>query len=185
MSSSIATTGRSLVDHWHWAAEKGLMNRHTAAALRTACVKVLGAADQWEEVDVGNLDVEDAFHRFQTTHGKDYKPQTLEEYHRRFAQAVDSFLEYVRDPSGWHPSKARVTTPRKTTRKPTTNQRLPGATADQGTVEPLKGYMEYDYRLPGDRTAILRLPSDLTLADVRRIEAFLATLATDFEPAEG
>lgn len=184
MSSSIATTGKSLVDHWHWAAEKGLMNRHTAAALRTACAKVLGAADQWEEVDVRSLDIEDAFHRFQTKHGKDYKPQTLEEYRRRFAQAVELFLEYVRDPSGWRPSKARVPTPHRVTGKSKADTKLPGETSDQGGIEPLKGYMEYAYRLPSERTAILRLPSDLTLADVKRIEAFLSTLAIDFEPTE-
>jgi hypothetical protein len=32
---------RSLADHWSWVADRGLMNRNTAAGLRSACTRVL------------------------------------------------------------------------------------------------------------------------------------------------
>jgi len=50
------TTGKALVEHWNWAAEKGGMNKHTAAGLRAACTQVLGALDNWESVDITSLD---------------------------------------------------------------------------------------------------------------------------------
>src|SRR5712692_386131 len=31
------TTGKALLEHWSWAAEKGLMNKNTAHGLRSAC----------------------------------------------------------------------------------------------------------------------------------------------------
>lgn len=182
--SSIETTGRALVTHWAWAAEKGLMNRHTANALRTACVNVLEAVDGWEETDITTLDVDSVFQQFQTKRSKDYKPQTLEEYRRRFRQAVALFLDYARDPSGWQPSKPRTPARRRQKHEGVEGVTSSAETAQRGLVEPMKGYMEYAYRLPGERTAILRLPPDLTLVDVKRIGAFLATLATDFEPGD-
>lgn len=35
------TTGKALLEHWGWAIKKGLMNRNTGNALRSACAKVL------------------------------------------------------------------------------------------------------------------------------------------------
>jgi predicted XRE-type DNA-binding protein len=52
-----ATVQRALIEHWPWAAEKGVMNKNTAAGLRAACVQVLGGpgrpctsrrSDQWK-----------------------------------------------------------------------------------------------------------------------------------------
>ena len=46
------TSARSLVDHWSWAADKGLMNRNTAAGLSSACVRVLDIlGDNWEQTE--------------------------------------------------------------------------------------------------------------------------------------
>ncbi len=183
--SGIDRSGKALVEHWNWAAEKGLMNQHTAAALRTACAKVLEAVDGWEVSDVTTMDAEDVFRRFQNKNSKVYKPKTLEEYRRRFLQAVQQFVDYVNDPSGWRPHArsrtAREKPGRSTTRTPSSSGQSQGP---KGAVESAKGYMEYSYKLPGDRTAVLRLPVDLTLADGRRVGAFLSTLATDFEPGE-
>ena len=59
-------TGRSLVDHWLWAASKGLMNASTAKNFRVACLQVLSVLDDWEAVDVQNLDAGEVFARFVT-----------------------------------------------------------------------------------------------------------------------
>src|SRR6266513_2095553 len=97
------TTGRQLVEHWTWAAEKGQMNRNTAGALRTACVHVLGALDNWEQIDVTSLDVDDVIRRFQNLRARDFNPTSLNAYARRFRNAVASFLEHAKDPAGWKP----------------------------------------------------------------------------------
>jgi hypothetical protein len=48
---------KSLVDHWSWATDKGVMNRNTAAGLRSACAPVLTViGDDWEKTDVTTLD---------------------------------------------------------------------------------------------------------------------------------
>jgi len=35
----------ALVGHWSWAAEGGVVNKSSAAGLRTACIQVLDAID--------------------------------------------------------------------------------------------------------------------------------------------
>ena len=71
------TTGQALVDHWTWAAEKGLMNVNTAKALRASCTQVMSVLDDWQSIDVRQLDVEDAFRRFQNKRGKNFTPKQL------------------------------------------------------------------------------------------------------------
>src|ERR1700732_5098681 len=111
---------RSLIDHWNWAAEKGVMNRNTAAGLRSACTRVLEAAgDDWEKTDVTTLDVEDLLVRFQNLKKKDFRPQVLEVYKQRFRNALASYLEYLHNPGGWKPgSQERPATSQRNDRSP-------------------------------------------------------------------
>jgi hypothetical protein len=109
------TNARALVDHWNWAADKGVMNRSTAAGLRSTCTRVLAVlGDDWEETDVTRLDVESLLIRFQNLEKKDFKPQVLEVYKQRFRKAVALYLEYLQNPGGWKPSAQE---------KPTASQR--------------------------------------------------------------
>jgi len=181
------TTGRALVDHWKWAADKGLMNRNTAASLGAACSQVLGALDDWEQLDVRSLDIEDVAQRFQNRRSKDFKPASLEAYKRRFQQAVDLFLKYVEAPSSWKPGirKRRSNAPRRVSR-PDQVEHNEHAEPDapQGMVVPRDGLLNYPFPLGEGRIAHLKLPGDLKLADVRRLSAFLQTLAVDFDPKD-
>src|SRR6266480_5519400 len=93
------TTGRQLVDHWTWAAEKGVMNRNSAWGLRAACSQVLSVLDNWEQIDVASLNVDDLIKRFKNLRARDFNPSSLDAYDKRFRSAVTSFLAYVRDPS--------------------------------------------------------------------------------------
>src|SRR5512137_46600 len=98
---SIDTTGKALVDHWKWAADKGLMNPNTAGAWRAACTQVLSVMDDWEKLDVRAMNVDDICLRFQNKRSKDFKPDSLDSYKRRFRQAAASFLDHAKDPSSW------------------------------------------------------------------------------------
>src|SRR5258705_13330597 len=93
--------GKALIDHWEWAASKGLMNKTSARLLRTACEQVLSVEENWENLDIESLDVEEALRRFQNLKGRDLAPQSLKAYRRRFTQGVASFLDRVRDPENW------------------------------------------------------------------------------------
>jgi hypothetical protein len=57
-------TGLAFVRHWDWVAEKGLMAPASARAIRAAVSQILKIDDNWESVDVRNIDVEALFGRF-------------------------------------------------------------------------------------------------------------------------
>src|ERR1700674_1640022 len=97
------TKGKALIDHWSGAAEKGVMNKHTAAGLRAACVQVLGVLDDPDQADVASLDVDDLLTRFQNLRKQRFKPQVLEAYKRRFRSAVKSYKDYLDNPGAWKP----------------------------------------------------------------------------------
>ena len=179
------TTGKALVDHWSWAAQKGLMNKNTAIGLRVATSKVLSALDDWENVDVRSIDVDDAFNRFQNLQGKNFKPRVLGTYQQRWRQAVASFLAYVDDPAGWRPSAPR--TPRSSQERNGGSAKGNGAAARapivESVVQPVEStrLMEYHYPLRDNQNVRLVLPRDLKVTEVKRLTAFMNTLVVDFD----
>jgi len=188
IESAQNTSGRALVDHWNYAAEKGLMKRTSANALRAACTQILSALDGWETVDITRLDVDDAFHRFQNKRARDFKPESLEAYRRRFAQAVKLFKEYVRDPKSWKPTNRKITPSAKGK-----EQSRVGSTEGKSSTSavinvlplPQVGHMDYPFQLSEGRVAMLRLPVDLKLSEVQRLVSYMTTVAIDFNPEKG
>lgn len=181
------TNGKALLEHWTWATQKGLMNKNTAGGLRSACSQVLGALDDGETVDVKTLDLDSALTRFQNLRKKDFKPAVLETYKRRFRQAVASYLDYLKDPGGWKPR----TLDRPAgggTAKANANGNGGGA-EHQETTRPTKhempqaNMMDYPFPVREGQIAHLILPRDLKVSEVKRLTAFMSTLAVDFEPA--
>jgi hypothetical protein len=179
----IDTSGKALVDHWKWAADKGEMNANTAAALKAACTQVLGVLDGWESLDVRAMDVQDVCRRFQNKRNKDFKPKSLETYKQRFEKAVKLFLAYADNPSGWKaPSQERA--PRRE-RKVSSQENGDAAAASSAERAPApgsgSGLVDYPFPLREGRFAYLRLPADLRVAEVKRLSAYLGTLAIDAE----
>ena len=178
-------SGRSLVDHWNWAADKGLMNKNTANGLRAACSQVLGVLENWEEVDVRSLNVDELFTRFQNLRMKDFKPQSLDAYKKRFRIALDSFLSYLDDPAKWRPSsQERAPRVEKSTSRSEKSPVNGTEAVGEGARTVAEGWIEYPFPLPEGRTARLRLPRDLKRVEVRRLTAFMETLTVDFHEAE-
>lgn len=177
------TTGKALVDHWSWAAEKGVMNKNTAGGMRAACAQVLSALDDWETVDIKALDVEGTLLRFQNLKAKEFKPAVLDTYKRRFRQGVASYLKYLEDPGDWRP---------RTVERPTTSsgksQRDEGTGPEAAPRPPVRhdmaqaGFVDYPFPLREGQNARLVLPRDLKMAEVKRLSAFMSTLVVDFEP---
>lgn len=183
----IETTGKALVEHWKWAAEKGLMNENTARALGAACAQVLGTLEDWQAADVRKINVEEVCRRFQNKRNKDFKPESLDAYKRRFAQALKSFLEYADDPSAWKPVAGdRTARKERDTRTNGGGAQLKQMPAEmQPAAAGAPALVEYPFPLREGRMARLTLPADLKLAEVRRLSAYLNTLAVDFEPESG
>jgi hypothetical protein len=175
------TTGKACVEFWKWAPGKGLVNPNTATALRIASSQVLSVLDNWETLDVAALDTEDVFTRFVNLRRNDFTPESLATYKSRFNRALSVFLEYAKDPAAWKPKSQ---TPR---REKATSNGTPAAKAVPAAAEPLApsmptsraGLVEYPFPLREGRFAYLRLPADLSAADVKRLTAYLNTLALE------
>jgi hypothetical protein len=183
------TTGKACVEFWSWAPKKGLVNSHTATALRVAVSQVLGVRENWETLDVTALDTDDLFTRFINLKGKNFTPDSLSSYKSRFNKAISTFLEYSKDPAGWKP-RASTTTRREKTATHGNGRVAPTVTpVVDATPPPMSssatsrpGLVEYPFPLREGRFANLRLPADLTAADVKRLTAFLNTLALEDVP---
>ncbi len=180
----IDTSGRALVDFWKYAGDKGLMNANTASALRAACTQVLSVIDDWEVMDALSFDEVEIFRRFQNKRSMEFKPESLDAYKRRFSQALKLFRDYVNDPASW---KARGQT-RNGRKKPEPKSKIipdAGETISASSTPTLGGggLVEYPFPLRQGRLAYLKLPTDLTLAEVKRLTAYLATLAVDSDAA--
>ena len=182
--AAIPTTGKALVDHWTWAAEKGIMNRNSAAGLRAACSQVLSVLDGWQEIDVTSLDLEDVVHRFKNIRARDFNPKSLEVYESRFKNALASFREYVRDPGAWRPASRQRSQDNASRMKERSIGVTEASEPVQVAAESRAGLVDYPYPLREGETARLMLPRDIKLAEARRLYAFMRTLAVDFE-AEG
>ena len=181
---SVDTSGKSFVAHWRWAADKGLMNSNTANALRAACTQVLAVTENWETLDVRTIDIDDICRRFQNKRSKDFKPDSLDAYKRRFGQAVKLFLDYANDPSSWKvPAQERSSRKAKKSAG-AGNGEVVVTTPPRLTSAPVaSGLVEYPFPLREGRLAYLKLPADLKLAEVKRLTAYLSTLAVDAEAA--
>jgi hypothetical protein len=174
-------TGKEFIEHWNWAAEKGVMKKNTALGLRAACTQVLNTVDGWESVNIKSLNVEDALTRFQNLKHKSFKPAVLDTYKRRFRQALASYLKYLDDPAGWKP--------RSVERSPSSEKANGGERqleVGRTTMHeiPQTGLVEYPYPLRDNQIVRLVLPRDLKSSEVKRLSAFMATLTVDYgEPA--
>jgi len=178
------TTGKSLVEHWNWAASKGLMNKNTAAALRAATAQVLSVLDDWENVDITTLDPDDVTTRFKHLCAKKFAPQSLEKYEQRFRQALASYLAYTQDPGAWRPTSRR----QKAAKRPSPDAADAGTETQQISIAPLRvdpprtGLVDYPFPLRDGHTVRLMLPRDLKQNEVKRLIAFMNTLVVDAQP---
>ena len=171
------TSAKAFLEHWNWAAAKGVMNRNTAAGMRSACTQVLSAQDDWENLDIKTLDVDNALVRFQNLKKKDFKPTVLETYKRRFRLAVTQYLEYLQDPGGWRPRQNDRAAAERS--DPAERPRRDDAGGRRDHI--LSGLVDYPFPLRDGLDARLSLPRDLKVSEVRRLHAFMSTLAVDLD----
>jgi hypothetical protein len=185
MASDMNTTGKQLVEHWNWAAEKGVMNSHSAHALRAACTNVLGVVENWQEIDIAGINVDDVVQRFKNKRARDFSPSSLDAYERRFRNAVASFLAYAKNPSSWKPSARSKRVPSKLNGKGHEKRARKRAgetvSSKDESVDstPSRGLIDYPFPLRDKQVARLLLPRDITVAEVKRIYGFILALAVD------
>lgn len=175
-------SGKALVEHWSWAAKKGLMNQNTANGIKAAVSQVMKVLDDWETVNIEELNVEELLTRFQNLKLRQFKPQVLETYKRRFRLAHASYLAYLQDPGNWRP---KTLAPRQTARNGERERNEPQErTRETPREHPAANLVEFPYPIRDGQIARLILPRDLTLSEVRRLTAFMRTLTVDFAPED-
>ena len=184
---SANTTAKALLEFLDLVAEKGWLNKNTAAGYRAACQKILEIEDDWEVVDVAALDVDDILQRFVTRKADDYSPGSLQAYKSRFRAALEMFLERAEDPSTWKPpTTARRTRSEAKSRPEQPKEGAQARTARHRAYTPsaTDGMVTYPFPLRADIDAQLVLPRDLTPEEARRLVAFVNALAIE-QPGEG
>ena len=182
------TTGKQLVDHWTWAAEKGVMNKNSAGALRAACSQVLSVLDNWQELDVASIDVDDVIRRFENLRARDFNPESLHAYGKRFRRGVESFLEYTKNPSAWKSSSRSVRPSMNageepSEKKPTKSHREVATLETALESVPTHGLIEYPFPLRENIVVRLKLPRDFSAAEAKRLYGFMLALAVDHNSA--
>jgi hypothetical protein len=177
-------TGQGLIDFFTWVISKGQMNKNTAGAMRAAVREVLNVeGDDPARIDVRSLDVDDLAHRFGNLRKEKFNPQSLGTYQQRFRKAVEMYLAYLDNPAGWRPSiRERASS--------LNGDRLKPGTPD--SPKPSKstaGLMEFPFPLRDGVIAQLHLPVDLRKSEVKRLAAFIDSLAIEEQralpPGEG
>lgn len=174
-------SGKALLDFLEWAGKKGLMNVNSANALRGTCAKLLEINDGWETSDVFSVDLDALMTRFQNLRGKEYKPDTLDTYRKRFERARELYGEYLDNPTGWKGAATQQPRPRRkdeaeTPRQPRSSQ--PSGAAPAAAM-PGTEFVEYPFPLRPDCLVRLTLPTDLTTEEAKRLSAFIAALSVD------
>jgi hypothetical protein len=191
MNETLAITsdgsGRDFVDHWNWAAAKGLLNANTANALRAAVARVLAIeGDSWESINVRSLDVDSLLARFENLAKKDFTPESLATYRSRFIRAHRLYLSYLADPRNYRPqSKERVPTERSKSRAGRVGGKGTSTEAEDALQDgPRKApngveMIRYPFPVRSGVIAELVLPADLKKDEARRLATFLDSLAMD------
>ena len=192
-------TGAGMMAWFAWMIAKHEVTENTASGLRTGVKNVITIDDDWEEVDMVQLDLENQIQRFRNARRGTLSDNSVDEYARRFRVSTESYRKWLDNEKDWYPAKSRPvgSAPRKpVSKKPKTEPRqydigvgskatLVSPTQQDEQVEPVKpeGVEVIRYTVPlrsGD-DAVLQLPRELTPADARRVSRVIASLAMDDE----
>lgn len=174
---------------------KGKATNAAIAPLKIAFGKVMQVieGDDWREVDVRKIDVEDYMSRFANLTMGTYSSQSLTSYKSRVTRALNWYIQFLEKP-GWTPEVARRSStkqvkPKKPTIAPksaantaNTNPSPSGVDQSIGTgFEKVAGRVIYPYPLLDGQLVHVSLPVKLTKRDAKRLSAFIESIAVDEE----
>ncbi len=184
-------TGTGLLEFLDYVKAKGMLAGSTADAYKSACMRVLGIDENWTSTDVRSLDVELQMGRYIRRRGASAKPASLTTYGQRVRAAIELYRTFLDNPAGFRGSTAkqrssssstRSTGLRSTERTEKLEAKGGSETRDSTRNPPLEfgsSLVTYPFPLRSGAMAYLQLPRHLAGSDVRRLCAFLSSLAID------
>lgn len=165
--------------------DRGLFNTNTARLRSTAIEQIatILAEDEPRTVSYMLANIEALANRWTTK--KNAKPDTAAAYRSRAKIALEEFLAYQANPTGFKgPGKTNGPSTKKAVpadrqSKRDDKQPSPDPTQPLGPVQPYRSYPissgDFVYRMP---------EKGISVADVRRLMLHMLTLATDFDPIQ-
>ncbi|MES1956212.1 hypothetical protein [Salinisphaera hydrothermalis] len=170
------------LDH---AGKTGMLPKNTAQSRKTASQKLLSVLHGDEAADLRNVDVEELAARFENRHKGDYAPQSLRVYQSRARSAINDFIGWVDNPSGFKPAGKRAAKrgrSEQTDDGKARNQDSGGAGAPAGgTDDGRKPSTTFNIPIPvrdGFIVEVAGLPMDLKPEEAQRIAGIVTAYAT-------
>ncbi len=180
-------SSESLLQFLDYAAEKGLMNRHTARTKKVAVSSIFEILDDNELSDIRNLDVNDVIQRFAHLEGEKFTPKSLKDYKSRLNSSVRDFIRYRDNPLAYSAAKPKINKLKSTNNKklkvPPNIKRKLGKNKTSSTESVTTNNNTFEspiFPIPirnGEIVRIAGLPHDLTEAEAKRITAVITALA--------
>jgi hypothetical protein len=174
-------TGKDFVEHWTWAADRGLLNRDTARGLKAAVLRVLKIeGDDWEAIDVRSMDEDGLLDRFEVLEKKGFTPDSLSAYRSRFKKARALYLSYLENPRGYKPTfRAAPERADKGDGAPTKPKKTKEPTVPPDPLGTGPKMIRYPFPVRSGVMAELLLPVDLQKSEAKRLSAFMESVAAE------
>ena len=140
--------------------------------------------DNWESMDIENLDLDNFVQRFERLRMGDLKPASMNVYGQRIRGAITAYREFLRSPSTWQYTGSRSDQPARSAKrasKTTSRADSTGSIHQLPTVPAgnISGLISYPYPLRPNVVLSIALPADLTQKEAARLSTFLHSLAVD------
>jgi hypothetical protein len=181
---------KALMDFIETSITKGRLNKNTGAGIRAACRKILEQVGP--EEDVSGLDVTAAVFQYNNRHPNELSADSLRVYESRVRGAIDSFVQSVKDPTGYKlPGKTNGAKAAKAPTKKTPDKGLstadasiadaPSAVAPTATARAAatETSLALPFPLRPNFLAQIVVPRDLTRDEAKRLGSFIDALAHD------
>ena len=186
-ASASSGTGAGLLAFLKYLIDKNEMVAGTVNALRTGCAKVLSIESDPVTIDLRTADVDDITRRFRNRWRAEIKDQSLDEYERRFRQAVTMYLKWLNNDPDWKPKSRPASGSPAGSKKPDSS----AATAQRGTARPpaapeppaQPGMVTYPIVIRVGVQGKIILPENLTKKEAQRVANFVTALALEEQSA--
>jgi hypothetical protein len=183
MSGLIGTkTPAGLFEFCDTMISQGYLTASAADPWKTATKKILetvcGEAE-FEQLDLGSIDLEDAVARFRTKTLGSYKEDSINAYARRMSNAVEAYLAYVENGKTPETRRPRAASNKPAAAKPAAPTQAAAPTPAAAVPQPEGELIAFPFPLKSGEMAQLHLPRELQPEDAERLTAFVNVLRSE------